>query len=144
MSQPTPAQAAGTSIQGYIQRIKSLPSLQELTAEKLVEMTRSLGKRFAEKKVPASQIYKFHEHIIRLATNVSAGRVEPSEAKILSYHLSYAAARITNVDQRNAMKELASFFDAALEKTGTAGDIVRLRQISEAVVAYHKFFGGRN
>ena len=143
MSHPSKTQATGTGIQGIIQGIKNLASLQELTAEKLVEVTRSLGQQFAS-SVNATQIYKFHEHIIRLATNVSAGRVEPSEAKILSYHLSYAAARITNVDQRNAMKELASFFDAALEKTGTARDIVRLRQISEAVVANHKFFGGRN
>jgi CRISPR-associated protein Csm2 len=143
MTHPSTSQAAGSGTSLYIKEIRGLASLQELTAEKLVQITRSLGKWFADKRVPATQIYKFHEHIVRLATNVSAGRVEPSEVRILSYHLSYAAARINNRDQREAMKELASFFDAALEKVGSARDIARLRQISEAVVAYHKFFGGR-
>ena len=143
MTHPSTTQAGVSGPNLYINEIRGLASLQELTAEKLVQITRFRGKGFAEKRVPATQIYKFHEHIVRLATNVSASRVDPSEAKILSYHLSYAAARISNRDQREAMKELASFFDAALEKVGTARDIVRLRQISEAIVAYHKFFGGR-
>lgn len=142
MTHPSTAHTAGSGSKEYIQEIKRLGSLQELTAERLVQITRSLGKVFAEKKVTATQIYKFHEHIVRLVTNVSAGRVEPSEVKILSYHLSYAAAKVNNRDQREAMKELASFFDAALEKVGSVRDIARLRQVSEAVVAYHKFFGG--
>ena len=123
-------------------RLKDLENLGDLDGHELVAMARAIGQKIV-RSVSASQIYKFHEHIVRYATNVEAKRAEVRNVKLLSYHLAYAAARIRKTEERNSMKELAEFLDVALDKVKTMQDLARLRQLSEAIVAYHKFFGGR-
>jgi CRISPR-associated protein Csm2 len=123
-------------------RLKDLENLGALDGQELVVMTRAIGERCV--RVSANQIRKFHEHIVRYATSVEAKRAEVRNVKLLSYHLAYAAARIRKNEERELMKELAEFLDVALDKVKTMQDLARLRQLSEAIVAYHKFFGGRD
>lgn len=132
------------------EEISKLKKLEDLDGHKLVAIGRGIGEEI-HSDVSATQLYKFHEHIVGFAVKVEAQKanlisgksVDVKDAKLLSYHLAYAAARIKKEREKEKMKELANFFDVALDKVETANDLVRLRQLSEAIVAYHKYAGGR-
>lgn len=128
----------------FIDEINKLQKLEELQASRLVEIARPLANSLIGIIKSNRQIRRFHEYIVRFATDFAAGRVKIGEIKLLNYHMVYAAARVDKKDVKEAMKKLAAFFDAMLKKTNTPGDLKKLRQMSEAIVAYHKLFGGRD
>lgn len=132
--------------------VSKLKKLEQLDGHKLVAIGRGVGEEIAN-SVSSSQLYKFHEHIVRFAVKMEAKKTKnekkerestsTKDVKLLSYHLVYAAARIKKRAEKEKMKELASFMDTALDKVETRKDLARLRQLSEAIVAFHKFAGGR-
>jgi len=128
--------------------VSKLKNLSQLDGHKLVAIGRGIGEEIAH-YVSQTQLYKFHEHIVRFTVKMEAKKEKNEEqantkdAKLLSYHLAYAAARIKKKDEKEKMKKLALFMDVALDKVETAKDLNRLRQLSEAIIAFYKFAGAR-
>jgi CRISPR-associated protein Csm2 len=126
------------------EKLKRLKDLAELTGEELVNIGSAIGKGTSRSNVSITQLRKFHEHIVRYAINYEAGRTEISNISFLKYHLAYALARVKDKKIYNVLKELKFIYDEAIDRVKTKEDLKRLRQLSEAIVAYHKFYGGKD
>lgn len=119
------------------QEIRNLSSMKALKPERLVAIAENAGKTFSE-QVNTSQIRKIHEHIIRHVTHSRTEKgTSAQEIHLLKYHLAYAASR------NRKMTEFAEFFSPVLDKITDFEDLLRFRQLYDAVLAYHKFFGGK-
>ncbi|NLO58531.1 MAG: type III-A CRISPR-associated protein Csm2 [Synergistaceae bacterium] len=116
--------------------ITGLTSLQHLQPEDLVAIAEKAGKFFSENRIKTTQIRRIHEHVIRQVTRARTNKGESAkEIRLLKYHLAYAAGR-----ERN-MRPFSDFFSPVLDKVTGMEDLERFRQLFDAVLAYHKFYG---
>lgn len=111
-------------------------SLKELLDdEKMVVCSFALGKILASYEVglKAAQLRRFYEAMLAIRGKKS------SSLMILKPQLAYAKAR--------ASRELTPFFivvNPLMERVRDAEDFSRLVHFIEAIVAYHKYHGGRD
>jgi CRISPR-associated protein Csm2 len=64
----------------------------------------------------------------------------PSELYVLRPKLAYAGARA----EKKGAKVIMLLFDDLISQTKTEEEVVEFQNFFEAVIAYHKYFGGRN
>ncbi len=127
---------AGNGLAGERAAIAALPALQNLQPEDLVSIAEKAGRFFSDNRIKTTQIRRIHEHVIRQVTRARTNKGESAkEIRLLKYHLAYAAGR-----ERN-MQSFAEFFSPALDRVTDLDDLERFRQLFDAVLAYHKFFG---
>ena len=103
--------------------------------EKLVVCSFALGKILASYEVglKAAQLRRFYEAMLAIRGKKSASLM------ILKPQLAYAKAR--------ASRELTPFFvvvNPLMERVHDSEDFNRLVQFIEAIVAYHKYHGGKD
>ena len=108
---------AGNGLAGERAAIAALTALRNLQPEDLVSIAEKAGRFFSDNRIKTTQIRRIHE------------------IRLLKYHLAYAAGR-----ERN-MLSFAEFFSPALDRVTDLDDLERFRQLFDAVLAYHKFFG---
>lgn len=106
-----------------------------LDDEKMVVCSFALGKILASYEVglKATQLRRFYEAMLAIRSKKSASLM------ILKPQLAYAKAR--------ASRELTPFFivvNPLMERVHDAEDFSRLVHFIEAIVAYHKYHGGRD
>ncbi len=106
-----------------------------LDDEKMVVCSFALGKILASYEVglKATQLRRFYEAMLAIRGKKSASLM------ILKPQLAYAKAR--------ASRELTPFFivvNPLMERVHDAEDFSRLVHFIEAIVAYHKYHGGRD
>lgn len=124
-----------STLQGIIKKDES--------AKWLVLFGERLGGYCAMSKVSSSQIRNAYGQVKKLELIVSI-RPETEELDALSQRklmlmiprLAYAAKR------QGAMNELSNVLTRAIKNTKTVGDFMRFSQFFEAILAYHKAFGG--
>lgn len=114
---------------------KRLGIKELLDDEKLVVCSFALGKILASYEVglKATQLRRFYEAMLAIRGKKSASLM------ILKPQLAYAKAR--------ASRELTPFFvvvNPLMERVRDAEDFSRLVHFIEAIVAYHKYHGGRD
>jgi len=135
------------AVQELIQPIRNLSKLSELKNDQLLEIAEKAGKYFSEKKdlrdknvvdVTSTKIRKFQSQIVQCFYRSKIdSSFDPSDIKLLKYHLAYAAAREAG---NRKFLDFKNFFDAALDKIRDKADIDRLRQLYDATLSYHAFF----
>lgn len=125
-----------------IKALQSVEKLRDLEAHHLVKLAEKIGRDTA-RTISHTQIYRIHEHIVRICTTVKAGQRSTGDIQLLRYHLAYAVGRAKPREQP-PLKDLAGLLGKALDKVSEAQDLERFRQLFEAILAYHKFHGGRN
>ncbi|AER65976.1 CRISPR-associated protein, Csm2 family [Thermovirga lienii DSM 17291] len=135
-------------LNGKIERLKK--EIIELMSSEKTDYSRlvSIGKEVAQeiKKLSSNQLRKFHAYIVRFAMmyeiQKKCGDRDSNESfqkiQLLRYHLHYAAKKVQS--SKSDAKNLAALLGAAVEKVKQPEDLLRLKYLSEAIVAYHKSY----
>ncbi len=128
------------------QHIKGLNKLADLSAERII----SIGEKFGEKAnqiLATRKLRKIHGQIVLHVTRARSGKSSPAEVQLIKYHLAYAVGRCKSHKQKeeeNYLSSLGKLLGAASEKVKDRDDLERLRQLSESLIAFHRYHGGRD
>jgi len=122
--------------------IKGLERMSELSAEKLVSFADNLGEFLAKRaRLKTSQIRKFLDAVNSIKSRGRAKKEETSffqrETLLLKPKLAYAAGR------QNEVKPLMEVLDPCMDKVKNEQDFLCFSRFVEAIIAYHRFHGGR-
>ncbi len=133
-------------IEGYIIRgINRYPSLSKMPNKQLVEYGEILGAFLVGNDLKTNQIRKFLDGIRQLENKVNKDMRDEAfsneELILLKVQLAYAAAREDKVEPFKRV------INAAIDKVSASGkegydDFRKLVKFIEAVIAYHKYYGG--
>jgi CRISPR-associated protein Csm2 len=123
-----------------------------LDAKKLVVCSYALGKILAsyEVNLKAAQLRRFYESLLNIRAAANMIRTKPKadeqfQEKVLP-EVYMLKPQLANAKARQP-KEVGPFFDVMnplLDLIKTIEDYDRLCQFAEAIVAYHKYCGGRD
>ncbi|HXK70755.1 MAG TPA: type III-A CRISPR-associated protein Csm2 [Caldisericia bacterium] len=114
--------------------------LSKISGNELVEVAREMGHHLKEKNLKTTQIRRFLDGMRKLDVQFNKGKnFSGDEVVLLKPRLAYAAGR------NNEVKPLMEVLEPAI----TAGcktykDFRKLLSFVEAIVAYHKYFGGND
>jgi CRISPR-associated protein Csm2 len=134
----------GEGLQEAIRHIGSLERLKEWDTADLVRRANEIGGDLS-RKMTTSQIRNFLDEVNRIHAE-SQGRgaeFDSSRGILLKPLLAYSAGRETG-NKREVLKSFAELFSAAADKVQDASDFKPFVDFTRAVVAYHRFYGGRN
>ena len=122
-------------IENFINKIKKYSNvgLKEMPAEDIVAIGNHLGKILKDENVKTTQIRKFLDAVRKIQVNFNKDSIIMLKPK-----LAYTAGRHRN------LKSFMQVLDPAIEATKDAESFKKLVQLIEAVVAYHRFYGGRD
>ncbi len=119
------------------EEIRKISTLKDFYGETLVKNAETLGKFFAEKKLTTNQIRKFLDAVNRLKLRKQK---EPlnfrDEAMMIKPQLAYAAER------QKVVKPFMRVINACIDKVQDEKDLEIFVKFVEAIVAYHKYYGG--
>ena len=116
--------------------VKRFSSLKDLKGKDLVDIAKNVASYLAE-GVTSTQMRKFHEHIVRFVVKAMAGKEKISDIYLMNYYFAYETGRLSG-RTKDLMGKYRSFMEIVTEKVQEESDLLRLRQLSEAIVAYHK------
>lgn len=123
-----------------------------LDAEKLVACSYALGKLLASYDVGlrAAQLRRFYESLLNVKATVNTIRAKPDADRLFEEkarpEILMLKPQLANARARQP-REVTPFFDVInplLDMVEHFEDYDRLCQFVEAVVAYHKYCGGRD
>lgn len=124
-------------VDGIVASIKKLNHLVDLTVDDLVKHAESLGKYLSQNNLKTNQIRKFLDAVKKVESDGGKG-FSRDEVKLLKPKLAYAAGRQSEV------KPLMQVLDPCIDRVDTKEDFKRFARLVESIVAYHKFYGGRD
>lgn len=118
---------------------------QDAYAEELVRVAKEVGEQLARRfRLRSAQAHKFYSEVRRIAMDVQYREDQADKARafreltLLRPKLAYQARR-----EIQGGKELQRVLDPAIELVGTDAErLRRLAEFFEAILAYHKFYGG--
>lgn len=130
-------------VEAIKQKIKTYETkgLKELPAEELIKIADEMGRYLKELDLKTTQIRRFLDGVRRIDVNSDKGKnFNPDLVILLKPKLAYAAGRDS--------KKIKPLMDV-LEPAITAGaksyaDFKKLIALIEGIVAYHKFYGGKD
>lgn len=125
----------------HIQFIRRLEKLEQLDADRIILIGETFGQA-AGRVLPTRKLRKIHGQIVLHVTRSRSGRTKPSEIRLIKYHLAYAEGRGSNWEQP-LLKSLRALLGAAADKVTDMSDLDRLRQLSESLIAFHRYYGGK-
>jgi CRISPR-associated protein Csm2 len=139
-----PERRDGEGLQEAIRHIGSLERLKEWDTADLVRRANEIGGDLSS-KMTTSQIRNFLDEVNRIhaETQGRGAEFESSRVILLKPLLAYSAGRETG-NKREVLKSFAELFSAAADKVQDASDFKPFVDFTRAVVAYHRFYGGRN
>ena len=124
------------------QKISGLKnSLKAYPIRELVKDAEEFGPYLKQQRLETNQVRKFLDAVNRLKVDLAQGNNDfakiETEMVLLKPKLAYAAAR-----QRSA-KPLSDVMSAAIDQVKSTEDFIRLVQLIESIIAYHKAEGGK-
>lgn len=127
-----------------VREVSQLHSLESLSAERLVEMASQMGDFLANRiRLKTSQIRKFLDAVNEIKTKSVQQATEDafyrSECMLLKPKLAYAAGR-----QPAEVKPLMSVLVPCIDRVYNKKDFSNFYRFVEAIMAYHRFHGGRD
>lgn len=128
------------------QHIKGLNKLADLSAERIISIGQHFG-REASETLATGKLRKIHGQIVLHVTRTRSGKSSPTEVQLIKYHLAYAVGRCKSHKQKeeeNYLSSLEKLLGAASEKVKDRDDLERLRQLSESLIAFHRYHRGRD
>lgn len=131
----SPVESIAKRIEGF--RAKGL---SEIPAEDLIYIAQEMGQHLKNRGLKTSQIRRFLDGVRRLDVHFNKGKSFSSDnILLLKPKLAYAAGRNQEV------KPLMDVLDPAISAGGrTYKDFKKLLALIEAIVAYHKYYGGND
>ena len=130
-----------TVIDEVASRLSSLPNMNSLTADILVEDAEKIGDCLANQiRLKTSQIRKFLDAVnrIRAESEGREGYDYRTEVVLLKPKIAYAAGR------HNEVKYLMTVLEPCMSKVTNSSDFQQYSRLVEAIVAYHRYHGGRD
>ncbi|OAG26712.1 type III-A CRISPR-associated protein Csm2 [Thermodesulfatator autotrophicus] len=116
---------------GELKQYKS-KGLKEIPSEKVVEIGECLGKVLKEKNVKTTQIRKFLDAVRKIQI-----KFDKDNVIMLKPKLAYTVGRHRN------LKPLMQILDPAIDAGAKDREsFKKLVHLIEAIVAYHRFYGG--
>ncbi|MEA3278025.1 MAG: type III-A CRISPR-associated protein Csm2 [Pseudomonadota bacterium] len=109
---------------------------EERSARDMVGGAERLGQELANNKLSSSQIRNAYGNMKKIEMQGWDAQTERS-LLLLKPRLAYAASR------QKAVKELSETIGTAIDYVRDQGSFQRFCQFFEAIVAYHKAFGGK-
>ncbi len=127
-----------TSLSGFK---RELSDLKTLGMDRLVEIAAQVGEAIS-RKVKMNQIRRFLDGARKVESELKS-REKFEEVKdqivLLRPKLAYAAGRHQDV------KELAEILDTAVKSAAqTQENFMKFLRFMESIIAYHRFYGGRD
>jgi len=112
--------------------------LSKISGEDLVNIAQEMGKTLKDRGLKTTQIRKFLDGMRKLEVQFKKGKDFNADSVILlKPKLAYAAGRNPEV------RPLMDILEPAITAAGkTYQDFTKLLSLVEAIVAYHKFYGG--
>lgn len=128
--------------------LKGVNDLSKITPQDIDSIGNSYAKKFSEDKVKTNQLRNFYSSILSIRTKFNnAGEVTPQierELILLKPKLAYASGRQTKV--KPFYELMCDGIDATVNLAANekAEALRNLISITEAIVAYHKFYDPKN
>jgi len=127
-----------------IKEMDNYTNLSQIKSDVLIEWSEILASLLVGNDLKTNQIRKFLDGVRKVEVNVKKKRPEDftsSDVVFLKVHLAYAQAR------QKSVKPLMLVINNAInmvKESGTEGykDFEQLVKFTEAIVAYHRFYGG--
>lgn len=123
--------------------------LHQYPVRKLVEQTRKFGGHLKKHELKTNHLRRFLDAVKQINARLSRGddfSVIDDDIAFLQPQLAYAAARkekeMKRNDKINPAKDFSNVITTAIGKVKTPQDFIRLVQLIEATIAYHKEAGG--
>lgn len=134
-----PAGQAAVNTMPFVDWIKGQEHLAALGNQALVDQADKLGKLLAEEvRLNTTQIRKVLARVNALNARLHNG-FSKDEVPLLKVQLVYAAAR-----EKAKVGPLADVLLAAIDRIHDETDYRWFARFVEAIVAYHRFHGGKN
>lgn len=123
--------------------IKNLPSLKAFYGEPLVKAANELGNYLKNMKLKTSQIRKFLDAVKKLKYQSYSSKNFNfrDEAMMIKPKLAYASGR--QDPKYDAVRPLMTVMNVCIDKIQEPEDFENFFRFVEAIVAYHKFYGGK-
>ena len=120
--------------------MKKLGSLAGLEAEALVEYGKKMGRSLAKAGLRTTQIRKFLDAVNKISAESVGKKDFPFRERtiLLKPKLAYAAGR------ENKAKPLMAVLDSCMDKVRNKEDFSRFARFVESIVAYHRYYNGRD
>jgi len=133
-------------VKAAIQIIKTKEKLRDFKGEEMVSIANEFGKHLKDKGLTTSQIRKFLDAVITLKGSSSIGKDFDyrTETMMIKPKLAYAVGKDRNKGDRNAVKPLMEIMEPCIDRIYAKEDFVQFAKFVEAIVAYHKYHGGRD
>lgn len=124
-----------------IKKIFQVDNLENISAEKIVESANKMGKILKDIGLKTTQIRKFLDGVRRLDQSFEKGKnFNKNSVILLRPKLAYAAGR-----NKNTVGPLFEVLDPAIRAGSYSYQSFKnLLAFIEGIVAYHKFYGGKD
>lgn len=120
--------------------LSGIKKLADLTAEDIDAIGEDKGKQFAN-SIKTNQVRNIYSSVIALRVKAKLNR-EFNELKrdliLLKPKMAYAAGR------QQVVRPFYDFVSSAIAATNDEKDLNNFIKVMEAIVAYHKFYGGKD
>lgn len=128
----------GKVMGNIVKEISSLKQFSEMTVDNLVDYAEKSGEYLCQINLKTNQIRKFLDAVKKIESQCSKGSFERDSVKLLKPKLAYAAGR------QREVKPLMELLDPAINIVNSVEDFKKFARFVESIVAYHKFYGGRD
>ncbi|WP_066636013.1 type III-A CRISPR-associated protein Csm2 [Desulfolucanica intricata] len=125
-------------VDSIVSNINKLNQLADLSVDDLVKHAEDMGRFLTQINLKTNQIRKFLDAVKKVESEGGTGKFNRTEVKLLKPKLAYAAGR------QNEVKPLMSVLDPCIDRVNTKEDFKQFARLVEGIVAYHKFYGGRD
>jgi CRISPR-associated protein Csm2 len=105
--------------------------------EDLVSYAEEFGKYLRSIYLKTSQIRRFLDAVNKIKATTDPRSFDRAEVVLLKPKLAYAAGR------QDQVRPLAEVLTVCIDKVKEYKDFKRFAQFLEAIIAYHKYYGGR-
>jgi len=122
-----------------VREIQEVKSFKEIDVEKVDAWGESLGKLLSRiVDLKTSQIRRIFSEFKRIHTNIRKGQFDKGKILLMKPKLAYVAGR------HEEAKPLVEVLSEGIKKISDADDYNRMFQLFEAILAYHKYYGGKD
>ncbi len=121
-------------VDAIVAGIKKQSKLADLPVDDLVKFSEEMGKFLTQINLKTNQIRKFLDAVRK----IEFGEFKLDDVKLLKPKLAYAAGR------QNEVKPLMAVLDPCIDRVNTEEDFKKFSRFVESILAYHKFYGGRD
>ncbi len=122
----------------YLKELTKSSNLKLLSTDLIVKFADQAGREFS--RIPLSQIRKFFNTVKKMSL---AEKFNINDVMLLKPIVAYTYSRNKNNNNSKAFDRFKNLMDICLDRIKDEADFKRFLTLFESILAYHKFYGGR-